>query len=86
MSDRGGTKSVITAKEVSESRGILDTVDFFCSIIQTNKHRQDSKLQLHNSKLQLHNNKNRNGSTEWRVEYDISYEHMKMKEGAIISQ
>jgi replicative DNA helicase len=79
MSDRGGTKSVITAKDISESRGILDTVDFFCSIIQTNKHRQDSKLQLHN-------NKNRNGSTEWRVEYDISYEHMKMKEGAIISQ
>lgn len=79
MSDRGGTKSVITPKEISESRGILDTVDFFSSIIQTSKHRQDNKIQLHN-------NKNRNGSTEWRIEYDIDYEHMKMKEGAIISQ
>lgn len=79
MSDRGGTKSVITPKEISESRGILDTVDFFSSIIQTSKHRQDNKIQLHN-------NKNRNGSTEWRVEYEIDYEHMKMKEGAIISQ
>ena len=79
MSDRGGTKSVITPKEISESRGILDTVDFFSSIIQTSKHRQDNKIQLHN-------NKNRNGSTEWRIEYEIDYEHMKMKEGAIISQ
>ena len=79
MSDRGGTKSVITAKDISESRGILDTVDFFASIVQTSKHRQDNKIQLHN-------NKNRNGSTEWRIEYEVDYEHMKLKEGAIISQ
>lgn len=78
MSERGGTKSVLTPKEISESRGVLDTADFYASIIQTAKHRQDSKFQIHN-------NKNRNESTEWRVEYDIDYEHMKLKEGAIIS-
>ena len=78
MSDRGGTKSVLTPKEISESRGVLDTADFYSSIIQTAKHRQDNKIQIHN-------NKSRNESTEWRVEYQVDYEHMKISEGAVMS-
>lgn len=78
MADRGGTKSVITAKDISESRGIFDTAEFYASIIQTTKQKE-------NGKLHLLNNKNRNGSTDWRLEFEVDYEHMKLKEGAVIS-
>lgn len=78
MSDRGGTKSILTPKEISESRGVLDTAELYSSIIQTAKQRQENRFQLHN-------NKNRNEATEWRIEYEIDYEHMKLKEGAVVS-
>lgn len=78
MADRGGTKSVITAKDISESRGIYDTAEFYASIIQTAKQKKENKLQFLN-------NKHRNGVTDWRLEFEVDYEHMKLKEGAVIS-
>ena len=78
MADRGGTKSVITAKDISESRGILDTAEHYTSIIQTTKQKNDGKIHLLN-------NKNRNGPTDWRLEFEIDYEHMKLREGGVIS-
>jgi replicative DNA helicase len=77
MSDRGGSKGMITAKDISESRGIFDTVDFFAIIMQTAKDKEKNKFYLGIDK-------NRNEKTGVRIEYNVDYEHMSIREGAII--
>lgn len=77
MSDRGGSKGIITAKDISESRGIFDTVDFFSIMMQTAKDKEKNRFYLGIDK-------NRNDRTGIRIEFDVDYEHMKVKEGAII--
>jgi len=78
MSERGGTKSFISGKEVSESKGIYDTADIFIPIIQTARDKEKSKLYLYGDKL-------RNDSTGWKIEYNVDYDHMKITEGALIA-
>lgn len=77
MSDRGGSKGIITAKDISESRGIFDTVDFFGIMMQTAKDKEKNRFYLGIDK-------NRNDRTGVRIEYNVDYEHMKVVEGAII--
>jgi replicative DNA helicase len=79
MADRGGTKSTITGKNVSESRGIIDTVDVFLPIIQT---ATDKK----NSRYFLYFDKNRNERTGMRIEYEVNYEHMKLVEKGVFGE
>lgn len=76
MSDRGGSKSLVTAKNIAESRGIYDTVDFFAIITQTAKEKEKNKYYLYVDK-------NRNDRTGIKIEYEVNYEHMTLEEKAI---
>ena len=76
MSDRGGSKSLVTSKNIAESRGIYDTVDFFAIITQTAKEKEKNKYYLYIDK-------NRNDRTGIRIEYEVNYEHMTLEEKAI---
>lgn len=76
MSDRGGSKSLVTSKNIAESRGIYDTVDFFAIITQTAKEKEKNKYYLYIDK-------NRNDRTGTRIEFEVNYEHMKLEERAI---
>jgi hypothetical protein len=77
MADRGGTKSTVTSKNVSESRGIIDTVDIFLPIIQTSNDKQ-------NNRYFLYFDKNRNERTGMKIEYSVDYNHMKLTEKGVI--
>lgn len=77
MGDKGGSKAFVTAKDVSESRGIYDTVDVFLTIAQTSNDKK-------NNRFYLYFDKNRNNKTGVKIEYKINYEHMKMEEASII--
>jgi hypothetical protein len=74
--DRGGTKTIMTSKNISESRGIYDTTDVFLTINQT---PADRKL----NKLFLFFDKNRNERTNMIIEYNVDYEKMKLVEKGI---
>jgi len=76
MSDRGGSKSLVTSKNIAESRGIYDTVDFFAIITQTAKEKEKNKYYLYIDK-------NRNERTGMRIEYEVDYEYMTLEEKAI---
>jgi replicative DNA helicase len=79
MGDKGGSKAHVTAKDVSESRGIYDTVDVFWTIAQTSN---DYK----NNRLYFYFDKNRNDKTGVKIEFKVNYEHMKMTEESIIGE
>lgn len=76
MSDKGGSKSLVTSKNIAESRGIYDTVDFFAVITQTAKEKEKNKYYLYVDK-------NRNERTGSRIEFDVDYEYMTLEEKAI---
>jgi len=73
MDDAGGSKAITTAKQISESRGIYDTVDFFATINQTA--RQKTK-----SELMLYVDKNRNGATGEKIYCEVDYNYMLLQE------
>ena len=73
MSDRGGSKSVVTAKNIAESRGIYDTADFFAIITQTLKEKERNKYYLYIDK-------NRNDRTGVKIEFEVDYNRMILKE------
>ena len=78
MSDRGGSKALVTAKDISESRGIYDSVDIFITIAQTAADKAKNRLYLYFDK-------NRNDRTGVRIEYEVDYEHMRLTEKSIVS-
>lgn len=71
--DRGGTKAITTSKDISESRGIYDTVDFFATI---NQPARDREL----GKLMIYIDKSRNGDKGQKIKLDIDYTHMRFSE------
>ncbi len=71
--DRGGTKAITTSKDISESRGIYDTADFFATMNQPSRDRELGKLMLYIDK-------NRNGDKGQKIKLDIDYEHMRFSE------
>lgn len=73
--DRGGTKAITTSKDISESRGIYDTADFFATL---NQPARDREL----NKLMIYIDKNRNGDKGQKIKLDIDYEHMRFSEAA----
>ena len=78
MSDRGGSKALTTSKMVSESRGILDTVDMFATINQTASDKQKGNYYLYFDK-------NRNERTGIKIQYEVNYEHMKLEEKGLVT-
>jgi len=71
--ERGGSKAITTSKDISESRGIYDTADFFATINQTAKDRDIGKIMIYIDK-------NRNGDKGAKVKMNIDYEHMRFSE------
>lgn len=71
--DRGGSKAITTSKDISESRGIYDTADFFATINQTAKDRELGKIMIYVDK-------NRNGDKGAKIKMGIDYAHMRFSE------
>ena len=71
--ERGGSKAITTSKDISESRGIYDTADFFATINQTAKDRDLGKIMIYVDK-------NRNGDKGAKIKMNIDYEHMRFSE------
>lgn len=71
--DRGGTKAITTSKDISESRGIYDTADFFATI---NQPARDREL----GKVMIYIDKNRNGDKGQKIKLDIDYNRMRFTE------
>ena len=71
--DRGGTKAITTSKDISESRGIYDTADFFATINQPAKDRELGKVMIYIDK-------NRSGDKGQKIKLDIDYNHMRFSE------
>lgn len=75
QADNGGSKALLTAKNISESRGILDTVDYFITINQTVMEKKKNEMRLYLEK-------NRNEESGKLAKCKINYEHMTMWENA----
>lgn len=71
--DRGGTKAITTSKDVSESRGILDTADFFATLNQPSRDRELGKLMIYLDKV-------RNGEKGAKIKLNIDYNYMRFTE------
>lgn len=75
MDDKGGSKAITTAKDMSESRGIYDTVDFFATLNQPAKDRTETE-----GKVMMYIDKNRNGEKGHRLKQSIDYIHQRVSE------
>lgn len=83
MGDQGGSKQVITGKDLSESRGIIDTADTILMIEQTGKEKVTEKDQdgtALKGHYRIRIDKNRNGDVHDTVNFDINWKTMKITE------
>lgn len=80
MNNKGGSNAVVTSKDLSQSRGILDTVDNLFIIQQTAAEKETAeKTGLGKQRLRL--DKVRNGSNMSNVDFTIDYRTMSIMEG-----
>ena len=77
MGEKGGSKMMVTAKDISESRGIYDTADFFGTLSQTSRDKEKNIFYLYGDK-------DRNEESGWKIMYELDYTRMKIREGAIM--
>lgn len=81
MSEKASsTKSVVTAKDLSESRGILDTVDY-CLIINQDDAEKKKGESDGIAEQRLLVAKNRNGESNGMVNFTLNYNTMTLTEG-----
>lgn len=80
MGDKGGSKGMVTSKDLAESRGILDTADYLLIINQTD---QEKKLGEKDniSEQRLYIDKNRNGSNGDIITVTLDYNTMSITDG-----
>lgn len=71
--DKGGTKALNTSKNISESRGILDTADVFITLNQTARDREMNKMMMYIDK-------SRNDQKGQKIKVNVDYEHMRVFE------
>ena len=80
MGDRGGTKGIVTSKDLSESRGILDTCDYLVVINQTDVEKKlGEKDGICEQRLYI--DKNRNGRNQEILTITLDYNTMTIKDG-----
>jgi len=80
MSDGGNSKALVSSKDLSESRGILDTCDYLLTINQTdNEKKLGEKDGIAEQRIYV--SKNRNGTSGEVVNFVINYNTMSIKEG-----
>lgn len=80
MGDKGGTKAVVTSKDISESRGILDTADYLLIINQTDSEKKMGEKDGV-SEIRLYVDKNRNGTNGEILNFTIDYNTMTIMDG-----
>lgn len=83
MGEKGGSKKIITSKDLSESRGILDTVDYLLTINQTAEEKaleKDSNGRLSKGRYRIYIDKNRNGDNGIQVPFIINWKTMDITE------
>lgn len=73
MGDSGGSKALVTSKNIAESAGVFHTADYFITLNQTSKDKQDNRMMLFFEK-------NRNEEGHRKINTEIDYKHMRMKE------
>ena len=73
QAEGGGSKAITTSREMSESRGILDTVDSFFTLNRTINQRKKQEISIFVDK-------NRNGTSGMAVPLIVDYETMSIKE------
>lgn len=83
MGDKGGSKKVVTSKDISESRGVLDTVDYLLIIEQTEEEKyakKDADGKGVEGIYRLRTDKNRNGDNSFMVPFKINWKTLKIEE------
>ncbi len=83
MGDKGGSKATVTSKDISESRGVLDTADYVFIIEQTDKEKYtqvDSSGNGIKGAYRLRVDKNRNGDNGFPVPFEVDWRTMTITE------
>lgn len=89
MGDKGGSKAVVSSKDISESRGVLDTADYVFIIEQTDKEKYTEKDSNGNGIkgiYRLKSDKNRNGDNGFTVQFDIDWRTLNITESKIVDK
>lgn len=73
QAEGGGSKAITTSREMSESRGIYDTVDLFLTLNATQNQKKKQEISVFIDK-------NRNGESGKLVPLIVDYGHMSIKE------
>lgn len=69
--ERGGSKMTVSSKNLSESRGILDTADYLAIVTQSMNDRKNGMINLFHEKV-------RNGKAGFSTKHAIDYEYMRI--------
>lgn len=69
--ERGGSKMTVSSKDLSESRGILDTADYLSIVTQSMRDRKDGVINIFHEKV-------RNGRAGYTTKHTIDYEYMRI--------
>ena len=80
MGEKGGTKGLVTSKDLAESRGILDTADYLLIINQNEMEKAKGKDDGI-SEQRLYIDKNRNGSNGEVLNFTLNYNTMTITDG-----
>lgn len=80
MGEKGGSKGIVTSKDLAESRGILDTADYLLIINQTDTEKKLGEKD-NISEQRLYVDKNRNGSNGEIITVTLDYNTMSITDG-----
>jgi replicative DNA helicase len=80
MGEKGGSKGIVTSKDLAESRGILDTADYLLIINQTDSEKKLGEKD-NISEQRLYVDKNRNGSNGEIITVTLDYNTMSITDG-----
>jgi replicative DNA helicase len=80
MGEKGGTKGLVTSKDLAESRGILDTADYLL-IINQNEMEKNKGKDDGISEQRIFVDKNRNGSNGEILNFTLNYNTMTITDG-----
>ena len=80
MGEKGGTKGLVSSKDLAESRGILDTADYLLIINQTEMEKAKGKDDGI-SEQRIFIDKNRNGSNGEILNFTLNYNTMTITDG-----
>lgn len=79
MGESGGSKATASSKNLAESRGILDSVDYLLTIEQTDKEKYiDKTKKIGEYRIKV--DKNRNGESQSAVKFQIDWNTMRISE------